>query len=73
LLSCSIEDNGVRVVIVEDASRFARELVTQELGIITLIKRGVRDCCCVSPQARWRSPRSPMPVPRCHFGTKRAN
>jgi DNA invertase Pin-like site-specific DNA recombinase len=42
LLSCSIEDNGVRVVIVEDASRFARELVTQELGIIALIKRGVR-------------------------------
>jgi hypothetical protein len=37
-----IEDNGMRVVIVEDASRFARELVTQELGIIALIKRGVR-------------------------------
>ena len=37
-----IEGNGVRVVIVEDASRFARELVTQELGIIALIKRGVR-------------------------------
>jgi DNA invertase Pin-like site-specific DNA recombinase len=32
----------VRTVIVEDASRFARELVTQELGIIALIKRGVR-------------------------------
>ena len=27
---------------VEDASRFARELVTQELGIIALIKRGMR-------------------------------
>ena len=37
-----IEDNGVRTVIVEDASRFARELVTQELGILALIKRGVR-------------------------------
>jgi len=37
-----IEDNGVRTVIVEDASRFARELVTQELGIIALIKRSVR-------------------------------
>jgi DNA invertase Pin-like site-specific DNA recombinase len=37
-----IEANGVRTVIVEDASRFARELVTQELGIIALIKRGVR-------------------------------
>jgi DNA invertase Pin-like site-specific DNA recombinase len=37
-----IEANGVRTVIVEDASRFARELVTQELGIIALIKRDVR-------------------------------
>jgi hypothetical protein len=37
-----IEANGVRTVIVEDASRFARELVTQELGIIALIKRRVR-------------------------------
>lgn len=37
-----IEDNGVRTVIVEDASRFARELVMQELGILALIKRGVR-------------------------------
>jgi DNA invertase Pin-like site-specific DNA recombinase len=37
-----IETNGVRTVIVEDASRFARELVTQELGIIALIKRSVR-------------------------------
>jgi DNA invertase Pin-like site-specific DNA recombinase len=37
-----IEDNGVRIVIVEDASRFARELVTQELGILALIKRGMR-------------------------------
>src|SRR6185312_3986725 len=27
-----IESNGVRTVIVEDASRFARDLVTQELG-----------------------------------------
>jgi DNA invertase Pin-like site-specific DNA recombinase len=37
-----IEGNGVRVVIVEDASRFARELMTQELGILALISRGVR-------------------------------
>src|SRR3954452_6968710 len=37
-----IEGNGVRVVIVEDASRFARELMTQELGIIALVQRGVR-------------------------------
>jgi DNA invertase Pin-like site-specific DNA recombinase len=37
-----IEGNGVSVVIVEDASRFARELMTQELGIMALITRGVR-------------------------------
>src|SRR4051794_26933902 len=36
-----IEGNGVRVVIVEDPSRFARDLVTQELGILALIERGV--------------------------------
>ena len=37
-----MENNGVRTVIVEDSSRFARDLVTQELGILALIKRGVR-------------------------------
>lgn len=37
-----IEGNGVRLVLVEDASRFARELMVQELGIVALIKRGVR-------------------------------
>ena len=37
-----IEGNGVRVVLVEDASRFARDLVAQELGVLMLIKRGVR-------------------------------
>lgn len=37
-----IEANGVRSVIVEDASRFARDLITQELGIIALVERGVR-------------------------------
>jgi DNA invertase Pin-like site-specific DNA recombinase len=37
-----IEGNGVRTVVVEDASRFARELMTQELGLLALIKRGVR-------------------------------
>ena len=36
-----IEGNGVEVVIVEDASRFARDLLTQELGLLLLIKRGV--------------------------------
>ena len=37
-----IESNGVRTVIVEDANRFARDLMTQELGILPLINRGVR-------------------------------
>src|ERR1700745_3423437 len=36
-----IEGNGVRVVLVEDASRFARDLVAQELGVISLIKLGM--------------------------------
>ena len=36
-----IEDHGVRVIIVEDAS-LARVLVTQALAVIALIKRGVR-------------------------------
>ena len=38
----SRRSNGVRTVIVEDASRFARELMAQELGITLLISRGVR-------------------------------
>ena len=37
-----IEGNGVRVVLVEDASRFARDLVAQELGLLMLGRRGVR-------------------------------
>jgi DNA invertase Pin-like site-specific DNA recombinase len=37
-----IEEGGISVVIVENAGRFGRELVEQELCIIALIKRGVR-------------------------------
>ncbi len=37
-----IEGNGVRLVLVEDATRFARDLMTQELGILSLIALGVR-------------------------------
>lgn len=37
-----VEGDGVRTVVVEDASRFARELMAQELGISLLISRGVR-------------------------------
>ncbi|WP_256336855.1 recombinase family protein [Belnapia rosea] len=34
--------NGVAVVLVEDASRFARSLVAQELGLAMLARRGIR-------------------------------
>lgn len=37
-----IDDNGVRTVIVEDASRFARTLMVQEAGIAVLVSLGVR-------------------------------
>lgn len=37
-----IEGNGVRLVIVEDASRFARDLVAQELGVLLMQQRDVR-------------------------------
>ena len=37
-----IEGNGVRTVIIEDVSRLARTLMVQELGILSLVKRGVR-------------------------------
>jgi DNA invertase Pin-like site-specific DNA recombinase len=37
-----IVSNGVRTVIVEDASRFARSLMVQEAGIATLAGLGVR-------------------------------
>jgi DNA invertase Pin-like site-specific DNA recombinase len=37
-----IEANGVRTVVVEDSSRFARDMLTAELGIMALIKRDVR-------------------------------
>jgi Resolvase, N terminal domain len=37
-----VAGNGVRVVIVEDASRFARHLLTQEAGISLLVGLGVR-------------------------------
>lgn len=37
-----ISNNGVRTVIVEDASRFARTLMVQEAGIAILVSLGVR-------------------------------
>jgi DNA invertase Pin-like site-specific DNA recombinase len=38
----TLENNGVQTVVVEDATRFARDLVAQELGLLLLIKRDVR-------------------------------
>jgi DNA invertase Pin-like site-specific DNA recombinase len=37
-----IEGNGVDTVLVEDATRLARDLITQETGIVSLIERKVR-------------------------------
>jgi DNA invertase Pin-like site-specific DNA recombinase len=37
-----IDGNGVRVVLIEDATRFARDLMAQELGIGVLSKLGMR-------------------------------
>jgi DNA invertase Pin-like site-specific DNA recombinase len=37
-----IEGNGVRTVIVEDASRLARSVLVSELAVMLLIQRGVR-------------------------------
>ena len=37
-----IEESGVRTVLIEDVSRFARDLIVQELGVVLMIQRGVR-------------------------------
>jgi DNA invertase Pin-like site-specific DNA recombinase len=37
-----IEGDGVRLVVVEDASRFARSVLAQELGVLIMAERGVR-------------------------------
>jgi DNA invertase Pin-like site-specific DNA recombinase len=36
-----IEGNGVRLVVVEDASRFARSVLAQELGVLIMAELGV--------------------------------
>jgi DNA invertase Pin-like site-specific DNA recombinase len=41
-LLARLEGNGVRVVLVEDASRFARSVIAQELGVLAMRARGVR-------------------------------
>jgi hypothetical protein len=37
-----IESNGVRLILVEDASRFARSVLAQEAGLVVLLRLGVR-------------------------------
>jgi DNA invertase Pin-like site-specific DNA recombinase len=37
-----IEGNGVRLILVEDPSRFARSVIVQELGLAVMQERGVR-------------------------------
>lgn len=37
-----IESDGAQVVLVEDASRFARSVIAQELGVLVMVERGVK-------------------------------
>jgi DNA invertase Pin-like site-specific DNA recombinase len=46
-----IESNGVRTIIVETASRFARDLMVQEVGYAMLKERGIELIAADSPQS----------------------
>jgi DNA invertase Pin-like site-specific DNA recombinase len=46
-----IESNGVRTVLVETASRFARDLMVQEVGYAMLKERGIELIAADSPQS----------------------
>jgi DNA invertase Pin-like site-specific DNA recombinase len=46
-----IEGNGVRTIIVETASRFARDLMVQEVGYAMLTARGIELIAADSPQS----------------------
>src|SRR4051812_11663651 len=46
-----IENNGVRTIIVETASRFARDLMVQEVGYAMLKERGIELIAADSPQS----------------------
>jgi DNA invertase Pin-like site-specific DNA recombinase len=46
-----IEGNGVRTVLVETASRFARDLMVQEVGYAMLKERGIELIAADSPQS----------------------
>jgi DNA invertase Pin-like site-specific DNA recombinase len=46
-----IEGNGVRTIVVETASRFARDLMVQEVGYAMLKERGIELIAADSPQS----------------------
>ena len=46
-----IEGNGIRTIIVETASRFARDLMVQEVGYAMLTERGIELIAADSPQS----------------------
>jgi DNA invertase Pin-like site-specific DNA recombinase len=46
-----IEGNGIRTIIVETASRFARDLMVQEVGFAKLQERGIELIAADSPNA----------------------
>src|SRR5215204_3965792 len=46
-----IEGNGVRAILVETASRFARDLMVQEVGYAMLKERGIELIAADSPQS----------------------
>ena len=62
-----IEGNGVRTIIVETASRFARDLMVQEVGYAMLTERGIELIAADSP-----SPSSRIPRRRGSFGRSSA-
>ena len=51
-----IESNGVRTIIVETASRFARDLMVQEVGYARLRERGITLIAADSPAFHGRYP-----------------
>ena len=72
-----IEADGVRVVLVEDASRFARSVIAQELGVLAMQARGVRvltAACCREAQRKKRSPFDAVDqATRTEFGRPRSS
>jgi DNA invertase Pin-like site-specific DNA recombinase len=59
-LLARIDGNGVCTVLIDEPSRFARDLITQELGVTLMIQRGVKVICAngddltVDASVRWR-------------------